>query len=40
MKKLSIQIEEQLLWKLLQFFGFGSKDLMDEKVTEEEDPRS
>uniref|UniRef100_A0A8W8ME86 Intermembrane lipid transfer protein VPS13-like C-terminal domain-containing protein n=1 Tax=Magallana gigas TaxID=29159 RepID=A0A8W8ME86_MAGGI len=40
MKKLSIQIEEQLLWKLLQFFGFGSKDHMDEKVTEEEDPRS
>lgn len=34
MKKLSIQIEEQLLWKLPQFFGFGSKDHMDEKVTE------
>ncbi|XP_062579526.1 intermembrane lipid transfer protein VPS13D-like isoform X2 [Saccostrea cucullata] len=39
MKKLSIQVEEELLWKLLQFCGFGSTDHLDEKVTEGEDPR-
>jgi hypothetical protein len=39
MKKLSVQIEEQLLWKLLQFCGFGSTGQGDETVTEEENPR-
>ncbi|KAK3097507.1 hypothetical protein FSP39_010303 [Pinctada imbricata] len=40
MRKLSIQLEEQLLWKLLQFAGMGKEKNMQEQVTaDEENPR-
>lgn len=34
MKKLTIQLEESLLWKLVQFAGFGQNDTSLEKIEE------
>ena len=34
MKKLNVNIEERLLWKLFQFGGFGQTDVIDENLDE------
>ena len=34
MKKLTIQLEEELLWKLVQFAGIGQSDKSLEKLEE------
>lgn len=34
MKKMKIDIEERLLWKLVQFAGFGQDDVSDESLDE------
>ncbi|XP_060085097.1 intermembrane lipid transfer protein VPS13D-like [Ylistrum balloti] len=39
MKKMSVQLEERLLWKIIQFIGSDSSDSTEEKVDQKSDQR-